>query len=258
MFRKVKVKAVLVDKDLWNFVRLEKAKYADSIVIMKGKKGSQSVEEAEQDWDLKQEKALAIIQLMVTDHVLIKITAAKTATQALQILDDEYESRTGVNKLLLKQQLYSTKLDESQEVESYVSKLDQILQQLGAVGCKIEEEDAALALLLGLPPSWANFKTAICIQAESKGLKLGTVKAAIRTESLTRKATDQIGDSREAAFYVGQAGKFRRDTPQCERCGRTGHIGNLCRTKCFKCHEVGHLERNCKKGKEVSSKEVPF
>ena len=146
----------------------------------KNVRGKKTEEEAIDEYMGRQKKALANIQLMVTDNVLVKILMESTAQGALKVLDDEYEPKTGVNKLLLKMSLYMSKMEEgSVDVEKYVVEKEKTIQQLRAIGCVVEEEDAALAILIGLPSSWSQFRSMVCAQMGKGGLTVATVKAAI-------------------------------------------------------------------------------
>jgi len=237
---KIKVRAVLVREDLWEVVTGKEEEWVDR--RLRGSKKKEDAEEATREWRRRQEKALATIQLLVTDPILVKIGECQTAAETFAVLDGEFQSKTGINRLLLKQKLYTLRLAEEESVDTYLGEIDQILQQLAAVNSKIEEEDAALALLLGLPASWANFKTSICISSEKTGLKLPEVKAAIRTENLTRKVHESsIPDLGERAFYTRT-----KPQPKCGECGLQGHETKDCNTVCRKCGEKGHIKKNCK------------
>ena len=234
----IKLKAWLTTKKLWEAVSTKKEEYVD----IQHKKGSKmEARELLEAWITAQERVLSYMQLFVTDAILVKISEAQTATEAIDLLDRQFSSKSGLNKLLLKQRLYSIKLGENDDVDTFLSEVEQILQQLASIECKIEGEDAALALLLGLPATWASFKTSICIQNEGKEIVLESVKAAIRTESLTRKiAGNEAGGERAFLTHLQPWMTF------CTKCKRTGHTEDRCLTKCYNCGKIGHTKKYCK------------
>jgi Domain of unknown function (DUF4219) len=93
---RIKIKAMLVTRGLWSAISVERNKFVEE-KMNKGTKISE--EEIVSEWELAQEKRLSYMQLLVADTILVKISAATTAKDALEILDLEFSSKTGINKL---------------------------------------------------------------------------------------------------------------------------------------------------------------
>lgn len=61
------------------------------------------------------------------------------------------------NKLLLKQRLFALRMKEGISLKDHLDQLNTILMELRNIDVKIEDEDAALLLLVSLSQSYENF-----------------------------------------------------------------------------------------------------
>jgi hypothetical protein len=136
-------------------------------------------------WDADQEPAKAIIVLSLADNQLVKIMKASTALEMITILDSEFESKAVVNKIILKKRLFSFRLEEGKSLSSYVNDFDALLLQLAAVNVVVDPEDAAIQLLVGLPPSYGALVTVL--ETNTNNLKFEVVRAALFNEELKQK-----------------------------------------------------------------------
>ena len=85
-------------------------------------------------------------------------------------------------KLLLKQRLFSLRMQLSMPLTDYLKNLNSILLDLRNLDVKIDNEDAALILLVSFQNSYENFVVG------KDSLTLEEAKAALYTRELRQKA----------------------------------------------------------------------
>ena len=186
-------------------------------------------------WDADQEPAKAIIVLSLADNQLVKIMKASTALEMITILDSEFESKAVVNKIILKKRLFSFRLEEGKSLSSYVNDFDALLLQLAAVNVVVDPEDAAIQLLVGLPPSYGALVTAL--ETNTNNLKFEVVRAALLNEELKQKYL--LEDQRiEGALVASQGGDKKKSPPTTNKHHADPHV-------CKHCKRGVHPEEKC-------------
>ena len=78
-----------------------------------------------------------------------------------------YMRKNMCNKLMLKKQLYSLRMQEGGNVVDHIQQFDQMWNELLNVGVKFEEEDKSLLLLCSLPPSFDALVTTLLYGKET-------------------------------------------------------------------------------------------
>jgi len=104
-----------------------------------------------------EEKAHATIMLCLADDIITEIVDQETAAGLWLKLESLYMTKSLTNKLLLKQHLFGLQMQEGTPLRDHLDQLNTILLDLRNIEVKIEDEDAALILLVSLPPSYENF-----------------------------------------------------------------------------------------------------
>ena len=75
------------------------------------------------------------------------------------------------NKLLLKQRLFSLQKQEGMSLRDHLDQLNTILLELRNIDVKVEDEDAALVLLVSLPLSYENFVQSFIVGKDTISLE---------------------------------------------------------------------------------------
>ena len=119
---------------------------------------------------------------------------------------------------------------------------------------KVDDEDAALILLVSLPSSYENFVESFVVGKDS--LTLEEVKAALHTRELRQKAIGDNGDSGSGLFVKSGKSKKKKGVNKGNNTGSGAGNGNEGSGKtagktCYYCKEPGHFRANCpvRKGK---------
>ena len=68
--------------------------------------------------------------------------------------------------MTLRSQLKNVKIQNSETIQKYFSRVSQIKEQLEAIGDKVEEAEFVMTTLNGLPRAWDSFIQGICSRKE--------------------------------------------------------------------------------------------
>ncbi|GJZ54720.1 retrovirus-related pol polyprotein from transposon TNT 1-94 [Tanacetum coccineum] len=169
-------------------------------------------------YNSQDENAHSTILLSLSDGVLYEVADEETATGVWKKLETIYMTKSLTNKLLLKQRLFSLRMKEGSSLKEHLDALNSILMDLKNVEVKIEDEDAALALLVSLPPSELR-QQASGSGYESQSMGLSTTSRD-RGRYRFEKGKDKGGAS------LSSQGPNPRDI--CNYCKKTGHWKNDC------------------------------
>ena len=209
---------------------------------LKGKPGSGSSNGAEdsskasdkssmsdEDWEDMDLRAASAIRLCLAKNVLANVHGISTAKELWEKLEALYQAKGISNRLYLKEQFHTLRMDEGAKISDHLSVLNGIISELEAIGVKIEDEDKALRLILSLPPSYEHMKPILMYGKES--LNFAEVTGKLLSEERRLKSEGRA--STENSALVASKGKkknFMKDIV------------------CWGCGQTGHMKRNCKDG----------
>ena len=108
-------------------------------------------------WEERDSLSLTIINNCLENNVVSHIQSYSYANQTWQELSRIFESQDAVTKMHLKDKLHTLKMKESDSVTKHVHLFRSYLENLAATGCPIADEEAILALMRSLPPSYRIF-----------------------------------------------------------------------------------------------------
>eukprot|EP00762_Andalucia_godoyi_P005316 ANDGO_06724.mRNA.1 Retrovirus-related Pol polyprotein from transposon TNT 1-94 len=137
----VKLKMLLMPQGLWDVVVCDKLQPQDSQRAC---------------------KALGIMGMALKDSVLVGMGfhAIETPREAWDKLAMTYGKKSTVRKLLSRQQLQQVVMQEGEDVQKYIAKVNGLVDELSLAGVAISSEDVVAKMLLGLPKSWSSLVAA--------------------------------------------------------------------------------------------------
>ncbi|KAG8473853.1 hypothetical protein CXB51_035848 [Gossypium anomalum] len=110
------------------------------------------------EWEELDEKALSAIQLCLTNTILQEVLMEKTSSALWKRLETLYATKSLANRLVLKQHLFTFRMNEGELLRDHISQFITLLNDLKNVEVHIDDEDQAMLLLCSLPPSYKSFR----------------------------------------------------------------------------------------------------
>ena len=99
------------------------------------------------EWEELDEKALSAIQLCLTNTVLQEVLMEKTSSALWKRLEILYATKSLANRLVLKQRLFTFRMNECELLRDHISQFITLLNDLKNVEVHIDDEDQAMLLL---------------------------------------------------------------------------------------------------------------
>lgn len=189
------------------------------IKLLLEEKGLESVLGSEKVEKKDDAKARSIIVQCLDDKYIQIIKDCETAAEMISKLEDIFERKTVFNKLRLKRQLISMKCGASEKLQDYYMKFDNLVGDLMAIGCKIDEMDQVCYLLSSMPLQYDNVITSIETISTEKTISIEFVKSRLLDAELKycqKETMAHESNNMPTAFIT------------CYGCGRKGHIIKDC------------------------------
>ena len=106
-------------------------------------------------------KAKKIIIDSITDQLVPQVSSPKTP-KMFDSLNKLFEWKNINQKINLRNQLKNAKIQNSETIQSYFTRLSQIIEQLEVVDEEVENANVVITTLNGHPRSWDSFIQRMC------------------------------------------------------------------------------------------------
>ncbi|KAJ4721050.1 Retrovirus-related Pol polyprotein from transposon TNT 1-94 [Melia azedarach] len=173
-----------------------------------------------------EEKAHSTIMLCLADDIITEVAEEETAQGLWVKLEGLYMTKSLTNKLLLKQRLFSLRMQE------------------------VEDEDAALILLVSLLLSYENFVQSFIVGKDTVSLE--EVRSSLHTRELRHKATGTGADNQAAGLVA--SGSYGHENSGNKKFKKPVSKGPKPNDVCNCCKEKGHWKSDCPKKKRQQDK----
>jgi hypothetical protein len=94
------------------------------------------------------------------------VASKKNPKEIFDALTRMYEGKNINQKMNLRTQLKSTRMQKGETVQEYFSRISQFMEQLEAIGDTLDEEEIVMISLNGLTIPWDEFIQTICVRKE--------------------------------------------------------------------------------------------
>ena len=131
----LKMEDILVDKEQWEVVDL----------------GTKPTAASSKDWEKLDRKVRRTIHLCLLDSILLNVSGEDSVKKMWEKLGNLYQSKSLVNKLYLRKELYHLRMEHGDSVIDHLNVFNTLISQLMSVDIKIEEEEKCITLLCSLP-----------------------------------------------------------------------------------------------------------
>jgi hypothetical protein len=176
----------------------------------------------------RSDKALATIVLSIDSSLLYLLGEPTSSVEVWKKLANHFQKKSWVNKLYLRKKLYSLKLEDGCSVQDHIRVMTETFNALSAVGDSISDEDRVVHLLASLPESYSMLVTALEVCSEVP--KMEVVMERLLHEE--RKVADSESSHRSRSRNGENAMMVSRQKKSKD-------------LKCYYCHKVGHIRRDC-------------
>jgi hypothetical protein len=198
------------------------------------------------DWKKLDQKVKLTIRLCLSNSVLLNVSKEATTKDLWDKLGKLYQSKSLVNKLFLRKNLYNLRMRDGDLVADHLNTFNTVVSQLVSVEIKIVYEDKCISLLCSLLNSWNNL--VVAIGSNTNALKFDEVVSSLLSEEMRQnnmegQSTDTLfsrGHSQERNRSKFSSGRYkskgRSKSPRkfvkvCWRCGKEGNYKKHYRSK---------------------------
>ena len=105
-------------------------------------------------FEKKDIKAQRIFFDSIKDHVIPHVTGKSHAFDIWKALCTLYQSKNQNRKMVLREKLRNTKMTDVDTITTYLTKISQVRDELGAAGEKVEDEELVRYALNGFTTKW--------------------------------------------------------------------------------------------------------
>src|SRR5882762_5538115 len=217
----VQIKAALILMGIWTVFEQARPTLTSTGQGANVKSNQDAIDE----WNTKNQKAIAFIQMHIKDTLLSMVDDSNkdlTAAAIWEAFKLAFAKQSAMLAFIALQGLYSVKYDISSPLSPQMDTLTRKRQELAASDISITDAQFALILLLALPDSWEHMVGAFLASREISTLKPSDSRARILDEE-KRRANSSL-----SALSVSASNGPRRNRPFCNHCKRPGHVQDTC------------------------------
>ncbi|VFQ74232.1 unnamed protein product [Cuscuta campestris] len=198
----------------------------------------------ESEWSTIQKKAVSIIRLALSPQIKVTVLKETSPKKLWETLESKFASKTLTNRLMMRMDLYSLKMEEGGSIIDHINKFnEQVSRLLNAVET-IKDEEQGLLLLASLPKSFKPFVQSMI--AGRTTLRLDEVTTALKESQRMMGGEESSRDNHLlAAVSVEKGGKKKSD-----QLGIRSHLRDMSTVRCYYCEKLGHTKNGCPELKE--------
>ena len=149
----------------------------------------------------------------------------------------------------MKNTLFSIVMDERTTLQAHLNWIQEIRDQLLAIGRKMEEEDIVVITLRSLPKSYEHFIETLNITSTGVDLKFTDLCTLLLQQDQWKQqfGSSSNSTSTEQAFvaksFQKDKGKFQQ--PSQQKSSAPASNGTRKNIQCNYCHKFGHMKVEC-------------
>jgi len=202
-------------------------------------------------------RARWIILEGVRDHIVSSLHGKDTPYSMWKTLKDLYQNSSDQRKLAPKDKLQRIKMENDDNISTYLNKLTTCRDELGSVGITTADDNMVSLALLGLPKSWNSYQDSV--NGREKLPDWEQLCSDLMQEEIKRSTRDGSSSKDDDEENLALASKARKGKGKMSHSesnsSHGGKKGDKSKVICFNCHEIGHYATNftSKKSKKGSS-----
>ncbi|KAH9307812.1 hypothetical protein KI387_035723, partial [Taxus chinensis] len=192
------------------------------------------------DYDKRHREALLLLKLSVSDELIPEVRNATEVSKLWVSLKDKYQTSEKSRVLYLKNMLFSVKL-QGGSLSEHLLRMKDLRDQLASINKPVDDDDMVALILNNLPFSYDSFVEALHLMGESQTLTFDKVCSyLLQKEQRQTQVQESSSGQSESAFAAQSKGKWKRQADASPSSPKFP-------VKCYYCHKLGHVKRDCHK-----------
>ena len=177
--------------------------------------------------------AKRIIADSIKDHLIPQVSSLKTPKAMFDALTKLFEGKNINWKMTLRNQLKNVKIQNSETIQSYFTRVSQIKEKLEVVDEEVENSDIVMTTLNGIPRTWDSFIQGIC--ARKKLFKFNRLWEECSQEEAQITAREEKMGSEDQALTLQSK---RTDHHKGKHPHPSSSNKKLPKFRCYTCDEI--------------------
>ena len=183
----------------------------------------------DQRWSIDEDMAIDLISNTVPDQVFNRVKAKTTVMEMWNAIKAIHQARSQIATIDLGLKMQGTKLADEGDALAHIKCLQDMREQLAALGKTVDDDEFSSILMGSLPRSYRSVVLALSAAADQAGQR-------VIPDRVIRLVTDEYESRNREKGQNGQNEAFTAST-QKQRDRRN--------TKCYNCHKKGHYKSDC-------------
>ena len=183
----------------------------------------------------KEQKVFYLILQCIGQKYVPMVMNCQTTKDMWDTLCQTFQRKAVSNKVFTLMQLYGLRMKKGTQIQDHLRKLNELADQLAAIGEEISEIHKVAILLRSVQESYSTLVTALLARGDDELTLVFVTQALLDEEQRRGKFNSDSGPEVES-----------RSSDSALRAGcpfRNGQSSSTCQY----CHEPGHFIRNCPK-----------
>jgi hypothetical protein len=154
-----------------------------------------------------------------------------------------YEGRNINKKMALRTQLKNVRMQKSESIHAFFTRISQINEQIISIGDSVEEVELVMTTLNGLPKSWDSFIRGICSRSTLTKFSRPW-EDCVQEEARLGEREEKLSDDEDQALATHfRKGKKKKENHPPQKKFHKFEKGrrDYSKLKCLCCEKLGHL-----------------
>jgi hypothetical protein len=187
----------------------------------------------------KNVKAKRMILDAIKDHVIPHVAGKANAYEMWASLTKLYQSSNENRKMVLREKLRNIKMTETEKVSSYLTRITQVRDELGAVGEVITDGELVRTTLNGFSEKWNTFVKGV-VSRENRPNWERLWDDFIQEETHEEALCSRQSKGEENEENVALVAAKKKDKKSSH-----GEKKDMSKVRCYACRELGHYAGQC-------------
>lgn len=220
-------------------------------------------------WETQDAKAQTLLVTRMSEDVMIHILSCETSAEIWRKLLSVYEQKSETSIHIVQQRFFQYKYEKGAEMSTFLSKIQEMQNQLKQLGETISDKFVITKVLMSLPDQYKHFVSAWESAPDDKQTYDNLVaRLLIEEERIKEKSGGESAQSSSSTAFVAKK-NFNKKLVKCYKCNKQGHFQSECRfnqsassnnyyrhnnnnkdsrfeQRCFYCNKVGHIKSQCR------------